>query len=59
LFSQNQPELLFYRKPALSSVKGFIRKNNDLQKPHATYIEPLMKFFHDSIDFERVQEINK
>jgi hypothetical protein len=22
-------------------------------------MEPLMKFFHDSIDFERVMEINK
>ena len=30
-----------------------------LQRPHVPYIEPLMKFFHDSIDFERVMEINK
>lgn len=50
---------MFYRKPALSSTKGFIRKNPDLQRPHVPYIEPLMKFFHDSIDFERVMEINK
>jgi len=51
---------MFYKSPGLSSVKGFIRKRIDgLQKPHAAYIEPLMKFFHDSIDFERVLEINK
>lgn len=59
LFSQHQPELMFYRKPALSSTKGLIRKNPDLQRPHVPYIEPLMKFFHDSIDFERRMETNK
>ena len=59
LFSQAQPELMFYRKPALSATKGFIRKNMDLQRPHVPYIEPLMNFFHDSIDFERAMEINK
>ena len=59
LFHQDQPELHFYRSPALSNTKGFIRKNMGLQRPHVPYIEPLMKFFHDSIDFERVMEINK
>jgi hypothetical protein len=59
LFSQHKPELHFYRPPALSNVKGFIRKNQGLQRPHVPYMEPLMKFFHDSIDFERVMEINK
>ena len=58
-FSQHQPELHFYRSPALSNTKGFIRKNQGLQRPHVPYIEPLIKFFHDSIDFERVMEINK
>ena len=51
---------MFYRSPALSTNKGFIRKRTaGLQVNHAAYIEPLMKFFHDSIDFERVMEINK
>lgn len=60
LFSQGQPELHFYRSPALSANKGFIRRQTaGLQPSHAAYIEPLMKFFHDSIDFERVMEINK
>lgn len=60
LFSQGQPELMFYRSPALSATKGLIRKRvTGLQKNHVAYIEPLMKFFHDSIDFERVMEINK
>ena len=59
LFSQNQPELLFYRSPALSNTKGFYRKNPTLQPHHVPYMEPLMRFFHDSIDFERVMEINK
>ena len=57
LFSQHKPELHFYRPPALN--KGVIRKNTGLQKSHVPYMEPLMKFFHDSIDFERVMEINK
>lgn len=57
LFSQHKPELHFYRPPALT--KGLIRKNQGLQRPHVPYMEPLMKFFHDSIDFERVMEINK
>ena len=30
LFSQHKPELNFYRPPALSNVKGFIRKNQGL-----------------------------
>lgn len=59
LFSQHQPELMFYKSPGLSKTKGLIRKKDQLQPSHATYIEPLMKFFHDSIDFERVMEINK
>lgn len=50
---------MFYRKPALNSHKGLIRKNVDLQRPHVPYLEPLMKFFHDSIDFERRMETNK
>ena len=50
---------MFYRKPALSTHKGLIRKNLDLQRPHVPYLEPLMKFFHDSIDFERRMETNK
>jgi hypothetical protein len=57
LFSQHKPELHFYRPPALT--KGVIRKNLGLQRAHVPYMEPLMKFFHDSIDFERVMEINK
>ena len=60
LFSQGQPELMLYKSPGLSKTKGFIRKRaTGLQANHAAYIEPLMKFFHDSIDFERVMEINK
>ena len=59
LFHQDQPELHFYRSPALSNNKGIIRKNIGLQRSHVPYVEPLMKFFHDSIDFERVMEINK
>ena len=60
LFSQKQPELLFYRRAALSTKKGFIRKRTEgLQRPHVPYIEPLMKFFHDSIDCERVLEIDR
>ena len=59
LFHQDQPELHFYRSPALSNNKGIIRKNIGLQRAHVPYVEPLMKFFHDSIDFERVMEINK
>lgn len=59
LFRQDQPELHFYRSPALSTNKGLIRKNTSLQRSHVPYVEPLMKFFHDSIDFERVMEINK
>ena len=63
---------MFYRKAALSTNKSFVRKRNnkviadsdigkrtDLQKPHVPYMEPLIKFFHDSIDFERVLEINR
>ena len=51
---------MFYRSPALHKNKGFIRKRTTgLQVSHASYVEPLMKFFHDSIDFERVMEINK
>lgn len=26
---------------------------------HKLYVQPLMKFFHDCIDFERTMEINK
>ena len=26
---------------------------------HKLYVQPLMRFFHDSIDFERTMEINK
>lgn len=29
------------------------------QVKHKLYVQPLMKFFHDCIDFERSVEINK
>ena len=32
---------------------------NSEQIKHRLYIQPLMKFFHDCIDFERTIEINK
>lgn len=45
--------------PNSSPLRENVHSMTSEQVKHKLYVQPLMRFFHDCIDFERTLEINK